>query len=229
MKKIFIAAIALPFLTWLCYVSLFAAAAASIVNQIPDPARGAYQAWLNDVPQETYIDHEGTPGEPYSGGSIPKDGYTGPVSFACILPPQYGYLTDTYGTYRTGGYIHSGIDYGCYGREDLPVYTPYGGKVVFAGWSRVGYGNLVVIENNGVQVYLAHNSELWVAPGDIVTAGTPIGRCGSTGNSTGPHVHFEVRLWNEREERWKPVDPNAIWLPGQSADCLWYHLKEEMP
>jgi len=228
-KKLLIIAFALPLLLVTCYATTYAILAYSVVDQVPPAARGAYIGWLNDVPQETYTDHMGLPGSPYIGGVVPKDGYSGPTSFACMLPPEYGYLTDTFGSYRTPTYTHSGIDYGCYYRYDVPVRTPFGGKVVFAGWSRVGYGNLVVIENNGVQVYLAHNQEIWVSPGQIVEAGDVIGLCGSTGNSTGPHVHFEVRYWNERSESWRPVDPNAVFLPGQDAPCAWYDLKNQMP
>ncbi len=57
------------------------------------------------------------------------------------------------------------------------------------------FGNLVIIEHkNGVRTYYAHQSEILVDEGDTVRQGENIGRIGSTGQSTGPHVHFEVRL-----------------------------------
>lgn len=224
-----------PLLCGVLFVVLFVTIVAFTIPQLPAWAQPGVTAWLLDQPQETYdpAAHQNTPGsagapQPYNGGQIAKADYTGNDSFRCILPPMYGYLTDTYGTYREGGYIHSGIDYGCYFRP-VPVYTPFGGKVVFAGWSQVGYGNLVVIENNGVQVFLAHNSEMFVQEGDVVNAGDPIGLCGSTGNSTGYHVHFEVRVWSENSQMWLPVDPNSVLLPGQEGYCDWYSLKTGEP
>lgn len=104
-----------------------------------------------------------------------------------------------------------------------------GGRVVFAGWSEVGYGNLVIIENENYQIFLAHNSEMFVQEGDVIEAGEPIGLCGSTGNSTGYHVHFEVRRWSETSQRWMPVDPNAVVLPGQEGYCDWYALQTGEP
>ena len=69
------------------------------------------------------------------------------------------------------------------------------GQVVFAGWDTTGYGNLVVIEHPlGVRSMYAHLSRIGVNRGSAVVAGTTIGRVGSTGVSTGPHLHFEVRL-----------------------------------
>ena len=67
-----------------------------------------------------------------------------------------------------------------------------GGKVVLASWSG-GYGNCILIDHgNGMKTRYAHLSGYNVKVGDIVTRGEQIGRAGSTGNSTGPHLHFEV-------------------------------------
>lgn len=238
MKRIFFLFFSLvigsPLLCGVLFAVLFVMFVGLTIPQIPSWAQAGVAAWMMDQPQETYDEtaHTGPPGSPYNGHQIPYERadytYTGNESFRCILPPQYGYLTDWYGTARDGGYIHSGIDYGCYWRP-VPVYTPMGGKVVYAGWSEVGYGNLVIIENGNFRVFLAHNSEMIVQENDEVDAGDPIGLCGSTGNSTGPHVHFEVRIWNETEQRWTPVDPNAVTLPGQEAYCDWYALKTGEP
>jgi murein DD-endopeptidase MepM/ murein hydrolase activator NlpD len=69
------------------------------------------------------------------------------------------------------------------------------GCVSFAGWSSGGYGNLVVIAHRlDMTSWYAHLSAITARAGQCVVAGTPIGRAGSTGYSTGPHLHFELRL-----------------------------------
>ena len=74
-----------------------------------------------------------------------------------------------------------------------PILASAAGTVVFSGRNG-GYGNLIVIEhNNGTQTAYAHNSKNLVKQGDVVEQGDIIGRVGSTGKSTGPHVHFEIR------------------------------------
>ena len=75
-----------------------------------------------------------------------------------------------------------------------PVYAADTGRVVKVGWSEIGYGYRIVIDHGIDYVTLyAHLSEYFVQPGDIVQKGEIIGRVGSTGNSTGPHLHFEIR------------------------------------
>ena len=74
-----------------------------------------------------------------------------------------------------------------------PVHALSSGTVVFAGWSTEGYGNMVKIRYwDGTVSWMAHNSRLLVAVGDEVSPGQPIAYSGSTGNSTGPHVHLEI-------------------------------------
>ena len=76
-----------------------------------------------------------------------------------------------------------------------------GGTVVWSGWMG-GYGYAVVIDHgNGMSTLYAHNSELAVSEGQDVGKGQVVAYAGSTGNSTGPHVHFEVRISGD------PVDP----------------------
>ena len=76
------------------------------------------------------------------------------------------------------------------------------GKVISAGYNNGGYGNLIVIEHqNNMKTYYAHLNEIYVNVGDMVKKDDIIGAVGSTGNSTGPHLHFELRVDN------KPVDP----------------------
>jgi murein DD-endopeptidase MepM/ murein hydrolase activator NlpD len=86
-----------------------------------------------------------------------------------------------------------------YGQD---IAAPYGstvrashaGVIVRAGWYG-GYGNVVIIDHgNGITTRYGHNSKVLVKAGDKVAAGTPIALVGSTGDSTGPHCHFEVRV-----------------------------------
>lgn len=103
-------------------------------------------------------------------------------------------------TQEFGGH-HIGIDYGIpVGTE---VRTTMDGEVVFAGWDRTGYGNLVIVDNGPYKTYYAHLSSIPVSVGETVSAGTVVGLSGSTGNSTGPHLHYEVRHHD------KPIDPSS--------------------
>lgn len=78
------------------------------------------------------------------------------------------------------------------------------GTVKYSGWQE-GYGNIVIIgHEGGYETRYAHNSDNMVRKGDAVTAGQPIAKVGSTGRSTGPHLHFEVRRQNT------PVDPSDL-------------------
>jgi LysM repeat protein len=87
---------------------------------------------------------------------------------------------------------HLGIDIAA--GEGAPIYAADSGVVVFAGWATGGYGNMVMIDHgNGYQSLFAHMSSVTAVCGQSISAGRTIGYSGSTGNSTGPHLHFEVR------------------------------------
>jgi murein DD-endopeptidase MepM/ murein hydrolase activator NlpD len=107
-----------------------------------------------------------------------------------ISPIRYR-IGDAFGPRGNG--FHPGIDYPA--AAGTRVVAAGRGRVTFAGWDAGGYGNLVVIEHpQGVRSMYAHLSRIAVGPGRAVAAGTPIGAVGSTGFSTGPHLHFELRL-----------------------------------
>lgn len=92
---------------------------------------------------------------------------------------------------------HHGLDIN--GRIGDPAYAPESGKVIRAGWNRSGYGNNVMIDHgNGIVTLQAHFSKLLVKKGDTVKRGDVIALIGSTGHSTGPHIHFEVRINGKR-------------------------------
>jgi murein DD-endopeptidase MepM/ murein hydrolase activator NlpD len=73
------------------------------------------------------------------------------------------------------------------------VLAAAAGRVLAAG-AAGRYGNLVVVDHGGIITYYAHLSEVDVTPGQIVGTGRRVGAVGSTGNATGPHLHFEVRI-----------------------------------
>lgn len=112
-----------------------------------------------------------------------------PIGVSLAMPVG-GTITSRYG-YRSRGF-HTGLDIAT--SMGTPISAAAGGTVSFAGW-KGSYGNLVVIDHaNGVQTYYAHCSELYVSAGTYVSQGQTISAIGSTGNSTGPHLHLEVRV-----------------------------------
>jgi murein DD-endopeptidase MepM/ murein hydrolase activator NlpD len=109
--------------------------------------------------------------------------------------PTAGRKTSNYGNRKhpiTGVHkLHSGMDIGA--GTGTAVHVVQGGKVSFAGWNG-GYGNYVVVDHgNGLQTAYAHLSKINVSKGQSVGARDVIGKVGSTGMSTGPHLHFEVK------------------------------------
>ena len=126
-----------------------------------------------------------------------------PASSGAMTLPITGPITSEFG-WRThpifgGQRFHSGLDIG--GEYGMEIHAAQMGVISHAGWID-GYGNTVMIEHGGGIVTLyGHNESLAVSVGQIVNQGDVIAYCGSTGNSTGPHCHFEVRLNGE------PVSP----------------------
>lgn len=103
--------------------------------------------------------------------------------------PYIGRITSRYGPRK--GRAHQGLDLGL--KTGDPIYATFDGKVRISK-AAGDYGNLVVIRhNNGLETYYAHLSQRDVEVGDWVVAGQQIGLGGSTGRSTGPHLHYEVR------------------------------------
>ncbi len=105
-----------------------------------------------------------------------------------IWPTSFIYISSPFG-YRWGGF-HTGLDMA--GRIGDPVWASASGTVTVASWNNGGYGNMILIDHgHGVQTRYGHLSQLDVTAGQTVTQGQQIGLEGSTGNSTGPHLHYE--------------------------------------
>jgi peptidoglycan hydrolase-like protein with peptidoglycan-binding domain len=128
-------------------------------------------------------------------------GSTTPVSGPVrLLRPVGGRIGDGFGAPRARGRTHTGLDF------PVPYGTRIGaagvGVVEFAGWNTGGYGNLVVVRHRlGYATWYAHMSRIAVSAGQSVTGGTTLGYVGTTGHSTGPHLHFELR------RNAVPIDP----------------------
>lgn len=109
-----------------------------------------------------------------------------------------GRISSTYGP--RWGTFHYGLDFAA--PAGTPIYASRAGKVIYSAYNQGGYGKLIIIEHaDGTQSYYAHCSSLYVNVGQSVSQGQRIAGVGTTGNSTGNHLHFEIRV------NGKPVDP----------------------
>lgn len=113
-------------------------------------------------------------------------------------------VTQGYGEKITSQF-HTGIDYGC--PMNTSILASAEGQVVFAGWDSTGYGNFVIVEHkDGNATCYAHLSSISVKRWQTVRQGELLGHSGSTGNSTGPHLHFEARrFWNDYKSHFDPM------------------------
>jgi murein DD-endopeptidase MepM/ murein hydrolase activator NlpD len=141
-----------------------------------------------------------------SGGG---GGSAGPVNSFGFVKPILGSITSNFG-FRfhpiTGiPKLHAGTDFSC-GQKPVPIYATKAGKVVKAGWQdpnnhKAGYGQRVVIKHSdGLESVYAHLSKFMVKNGQTVTQGQQIGNCGTTGSSTGMHLHFELVFNGQKKD-----------------------------
>jgi murein DD-endopeptidase MepM/ murein hydrolase activator NlpD len=140
---------------------------------------------------------------------LPPVGVAGPATVAALSAPPpscpiglawpiRASVGDLFGPRGTG--FHPGLDLPA--AVGTPVAAAAPGRVEIAGMTYGGYGNLVVVAHaNGIETYYAHLSRVLVRPGQVVTTGSLVGLVGATGEATGPHLHFEVRV------RGAAVDP----------------------
>jgi murein DD-endopeptidase MepM/ murein hydrolase activator NlpD len=131
--------------------------------------------------------------EPSDAGTIvPPDS----VSVTGFAWPVYGPISEYYGAPRGAGTYHTGLDIDQTFNYGGPVAASGPGQVVLAsGGYGYGYGNYVVIRHdNGYETLYAHLSAIYVSQGQYVSQGEAIGAVGSSGYSTGPHLHFEIHV-----------------------------------
>lgn len=149
-----------------------------------------YQKEIADIETEIKLLAIANVGADYVGGAMawPVPGYT-------RISSQFGMRTHPItGIYK----LHTGVDIAA------PLGTTFvaanDGMVTYAGWNNA-YGNMVIVNHGGgITTIYAHGSEILVQVGDEITQGTPVLKVGSTGYSTGPHAHFEVRINGEYVE-----------------------------
>ena len=113
-----------------------------------------------------------------------------------LVTPVSGVITSRYGQRASGN--HTGLDIA--NSIGTTIAAAAGGTVVFSGWDSYGLGYAIKISHgNGVETVYGHCSQLYVKTGETVEAGQAIAAMGSTGNSTGPHLHLEIRVNGERQ------------------------------
>lgn len=161
-------------------------------NSAPRPSAVAY-----DIPLVSAL-----PRVAYSSPAYNPTGLAFPLSVPSAISSVFGWRQHPLtGTQR----FHSGTDLAA--AKGTPVLAAYSGQVEISDWVG-GYGLTVVLNHNSAQQTLyGHMSETFVRPGQWVEKGTVIGRVGSTGNSTGPHLHFETRQLTPNG--WVATNPGA--------------------
>lgn len=117
--------------------------------------------------------------------------------------PVPGYVTSNYGYRKQFGRMHKGVDLKLNSNDT--VYAAFDGKVRLTNFEKNGYGNYVILRHpNGLETVYGHLNKFLVKADQVVKAGQPIALGGSTGRSTGPHLHFETRFMGYA------INPSAI-------------------
>ena len=182
-------------------VSVTVASNRSKKNEAPAPSDKPSVTQPAPTPEDTQPPVEdNTPSDKQPDASAPSTNvedklpsFILPVSGALSKKhdPKLQVFSQTMNDYR----VHLGVD--IVTAENAPVYAAADGVVVRADWYG-GYGNCVIIDHgDGIQTLYAHFSKITVKEGDVVKVGDEVGKIGSTGNSTGPHLHFEVHVDGE--------------------------------
>ncbi|MGM0438149.1 MAG: peptidoglycan DD-metalloendopeptidase family protein [Bacillota bacterium] len=150
-----------------------------------------------DITKEKIINNNGikNPEKIQTGKTLLLPGVSPEFSYQdrldqMFIPPVNARISSHYG--QRWGRMHEGIDYAV--NPGTGIKAAGGGRIIYSGWSS-GYGLLVIIQHQkGLKTLYAHNSKILVNNGEYVHRGEIIARSGNTGNSTGPHLHFEVQV-----------------------------------
>ena len=157
----------------------------------------------DDIEPEIDIYNEGWNSRnvnPFSAAEVPE---TYVIDVTNYVMPVPGYVTSNYGYRPRFKRAHKGIDLKLNSNDT--VVAAFDGKVRVVNYEGRGYGNYVIIRHpNGLETVYGHLNKQLVKENQVVRAGEPIGLGGSTGRSTGPHLHFETRFMGY------PINPSAI-------------------
>lgn len=169
-----------------------------LIHEKEEEMRRAAEAARRQAEMEARAAQSGNVEFPDDGGYVMQSyggGMIWPISGP--ITSEFGWRTHPiFGSAR----FHSGLDIG--GDYGMPIHAAASGVVIEAGWIG-GYGNTIMIEHgSGIVTLYGHNESLAVSVGQQVSQGEVVAYCGSTGNSTGPHCHFEVRLNGEPVSPW---------------------------
>ncbi len=130
-----------------------------------------------------------------SNTAAPRVGttYVAPVAPSYSAPGNFGWPTAASAISQGFWWGHRALDIAA--AIGVPIYASESGYVNYAGWNNTGYGNMLLLSHGGgFETLYGHLSEWYVDPGQYVTKGQLIAAMGSSGNSTGPHLHFEIRV-----------------------------------
>ena len=136
---------------------------------------------------------------PPSLNSVRSGGTSGGISPAVVGTGTFIFPVGSRNFTQRYWYGHPGIDIAL--GEGSGVFASDTGTVTFAGWNIYGFGNLIVVNHgNGYETFYGHLSGINVFPGQVVNQGNVIGAVGNTGNSSGPHIHFEIRTNGNQDD-----------------------------
>ena len=148
-----------------------------------------YEAPPKKTTTTTYMASNTNYTQSVSGGNVTGSSSSKVNLGVALIRPISGIITTRFGS---RGYGHRGLDVAA--PSGTPIKAAAGGTVTTAGWNN-SYGYMLIVSHgNGVQTVYAHCSQLIATNGQSVSQGQVIGKVGSTGNSTGPHLHFEIRV-----------------------------------
>lgn len=127
---------------------------------------------------------------PFKDADVPQSKV---IDVTGYFMPCPGKVTSPYGYRARFGRMHKGIDLAIHNNDT--IYAAFDGKVRLSNYERAGYGNYLILRHpNGLETVYGHLNKTLVKPDETVRAGDPIALGGSTGRSTGPHLHFETRF-----------------------------------
>lgn len=172
-------------------------------DQIKLVEKNTFIDLIDDIEPEIDIYTEGWNSKrvnPFKESEVPNQAIIDVTGYYIPCPGQ---ITSNYGYRARFRRMHKGVDLAI--RSNDTIYAAFDGKVRLTNYEAKGYGNYVILRHpNGLETVYGHLNKFLVKPDQVVRAGDPIALGGSTGRSTGPHLHFETRYMGYA------INPNAI-------------------